>query len=76
MIRIPIKNGDIDSALAKFKTAKKEQDRAFEEKVAGIFSKKPKQQQAEQQQPQQKQEPKRPAAPSYQTILARSRRLG
>ncbi len=77
MIRIPIKNGDIDAALDKFNTAKKEQEKAFNERLAAVFSPEAQPQQAQQQpqQPLPPQQPKQPA-PSYQTILARSRRMG
>lgn len=75
MIRIPI-NGDIDAALDKFNTAKKEQEKAFNERVAAVLAG-PAQVQAEkpqaEPQPQQRQAP---PAPSYETILARSRRMG
>lgn len=70
MIRIPI-NGDIDAALDKFNTAKKEQDKAFNERLAAVLAGPGQAQQQQQQQPQQ-----RPPAPSYQSILARSRRMG
>lgn len=74
MIRIPI-NGDIDAALDKFNTAKKEQDKAFNERIAAVLAG-PSQAQPQQQQPQQQAQQQRPAAPSYQSILARSRRMG
>jgi len=67
MIRIQIKNGDIDTALDKFNAAKKEQNRKFDEQLATFFAPKV------QDQPEQK-----PAkrAPSYQSLLSRSRRAG
>ncbi|RDV03483.1 hypothetical protein [Undibacter mobilis] len=67
MIRIPIKNGDIDAALDKFKAAKKEQNQKFDEQVAAFFAPKG------QDEPEQKKPAK---APSYQSILTRSRRMG
>jgi len=67
MIRIEIKNGDIDAALDKFKAAKKEQNRKFDEQVAGLFAPKV----AEEAGPQPVKR-----APSYQTLLSRSRRAG
>lgn len=78
MIRIPIKNGDIDAALDKFSIAKKEQDRAFNERLAAVFSPEAQPQQAQPQQPQQppQQQRQAPPAPSYESILARSRRMG
>lgn len=65
MIRIPIKNGDIDAALDKFSAAKKEQSRKFDEKVAAFFAPKGEDEPA----------PKPAKAPSYQSILSRSRRI-
>lgn len=67
MIRIPIKNGNIDAALDKFNAAKKEQNRKFEEQVAAFFA--PKAEEEAEPQPAKR-------APSYQSILARSRRMG
>ena len=37
MIRIPI-NGDIDAALDKLNIAKKEQDKAFNERLAAVLA--------------------------------------
>lgn len=68
MIRIPIKNGNIDAALDKFNAAKKEQNRKFDEQVAAFFAPK------DDDEPGQK--PATPRAPSYQSILSRSRRMG
>jgi len=67
VIRIPIKNGNIDAALDKLKVAKDEQNRKFEEQVAAFFA--PKADNETVQQPAKR-------APSYQSILARSRRMG
>lgn len=75
MIRIPI-NGDIDAALDKFNTAKKQQEKAFNERVAAVLAGPAQAQPATPQQPSPPQQPKRPPAPSYQSILARSRRMG
>ena len=75
VIRIPIKNGDIDGALDQFNIAKKEQEKAFNERLANVFAPVPKEPQV-QQQPSQPPQPPRPPAPSYQSILARSRRIG
>ena len=75
VIRIPI-NGDIDAALDKFNAAKKEQDKAFNERLAAVLAAPAQAQAGKPQQPQQPQEPKRPPGPSYQSILARSRRMG
>lgn len=70
MIRIPIKNGNIDAALDKFNAAKKEQNRKFDEQVAAFFAPKT---EAE----VELEVGKKPAkAPSYQSILSRSRRMG
>lgn len=67
VIRIPIKNGDIDAALDKFSAAKKEQNRKFDEQIAAHFAPKGQDEPA----------PTKPAkAPSYQSILTRSRRAG
>ncbi|MBS0249131.1 MAG: hypothetical protein JSR61_21160 [Proteobacteria bacterium] len=74
VIRIPIKNGDIDAALDKLNTAKKEQDKAFNERLAAVLAAPTTGQSAKPQPPQQ--QPKRPPAPSYESILARSRRMG
>lgn len=74
MIRIPI-NGDIDAALDKFNTAKKEQEKAFNERVAAVLAGPAHVQPAKPLQPLPPQQPK-PPAPSYQSILARSRRMG
>ncbi len=75
MIRIPIKNGDIDAALDKFSAAKKEQARKFDEQVANLFVAKadPVAAPAPQAEPERKAPP---PAPTYQSILARSRRMG
>ena len=67
MIRIPIKNGNIDAALEKFNAAKKEQNRKFDENLANFFA--PKAEGEDGQKPA-------PRAPSYQSILSRSRRMG
>jgi ribosomal protein S21 len=67
VIRISIKNGNIDAALDKFKAAKKEQNRKFDEQVAAHFA--PKGQDEPEQTPAKR-------APSYQSILTRSRRIG
>ena len=74
MIRIPI-NGDIDAALDKFNTAKKEQEKAFNERVAAVLAG-PAHRAPQPQQPLPPQQPKLPPAPSYESILARSRRMG
>ncbi|MBS0533350.1 MAG: hypothetical protein JSR72_04775 [Proteobacteria bacterium] len=74
MIRIPI-NGDIDAALDKFNTAKKEQEKAFNERVAAVLAGPAHTQSAKPSQPLPPQQP-RPPAPSYESILARSRRMG
>ena len=76
VIRIPIKNGDIDAALDKLNIAKKEQDKVFNERLAAVFAPGAQPQQEEQKQPELPKEPKRPPAPSYESILARSRRMG
>lgn len=77
MIRIPIKNGDIDAAIDKFNVAKKEQDKAFNERLANFLTPSKDQPQQPKGQQQPSNEPQRaPApAPSYQSILARSRRM-
>lgn len=68
MIRIKIKKGNIDAALDEFNAAKKEQNRKFDEQVAAFFAPK-----AE----AEVEVGKKPAkAPSYQSILSRSRRMG
>ncbi len=67
VIKISIKNGDIDSALNKFNAAKKEQNKAFDDKVSAYFAPKGK----EQPEPQ----PAKRPAPTYQTILSRSKRV-
>jgi hypothetical protein len=76
VIRIPI-NGDIDAALSKFNAAKKEQDKAFNERLTAVLAGPP---QARPEKPQAQQsgqgQPERPPAPTYQSILARSRRMG
>jgi hypothetical protein len=75
VIRIPI-NGDIDAALDKFNAAKKEQNKAFNERVAAVLAG-PAQMPAEKPQAQPPQEQRKaPPAPSYESILARSRRMG
>ena len=79
MIRIPIKNGDIDGALDKFATAKKEQGRKFDEQVSAFFAPKADGALTAESAPKAESAPevKKPAkAPSYQSILARSRRMG
>ena len=81
MIRIPIKNGDIDAAIDKLKVAKKAQDKAFNERLANFLTSPNEQQPTGQRQHQQpsnepQQQPQRSPAPSYQSILARSRRMG
>ena len=68
MIRIPIKNGNIDAALDKLKVAKDAQNRKFEEQVAAFFAPKDDDEAGQKQ--------AAPRAPSYQSILARSRRMG
>lgn len=67
MIRIKIKKGNIDAALEEFNAAKKEQNRKFDEQVAAFFA--PKGEDEAEQKPA-------PRAPSYQSILSRSRRMG
>ena len=67
MIRIQIKNGDIDAALDKFKAAKNEQNRKFDAQLDNLFS--PKVEEQPEPQPVKK-------APSYQSLLSRSRRAG
>ena len=67
MIRIQIKNGDIDAALDKFKAAKNEQNRKFDEQIMTFFA--PKVQAEPEPKPAQR-------APSYQSLLSRSRRAG
>lgn len=74
VIRIPI-NGDIDAALEKLNVAKQQQQKAFDERVAAVLAG-PAQAPPQQPQAQQQQQQQRPAAPSYQSILARSRRMG
>ena len=74
MIRIPI-NGDIDAALDKFNTAKKEQEKAFNERVAAVLAGPALAPAAKPLPPSPSQQPK-PPAPSYESILARSRRMG
>lgn len=75
MIRIPIKNGNLDAALEKFNAAKKEQSRKFDEQVANYFAPKADGEAAAKAVPQAA--PKAaPRAPSYQSILSRSRRMG
>lgn len=69
MIRIPIKNGDIDAALDKFNAAKKEQNRKFDEQLAAVFAPKGEGEGEPEQKPAKR-------APSYQSILTRSRRMG
>ena len=79
MIRIPIKNGDIDAAIDEFNVAKKEQDKAFNERLANFLTPPKEQQQPKGQQQPSKEpqsQPQRAPAPSYQSILARSRRMG
>lgn len=67
MIRIKIKKGNIDAALEEFSAAKKEQNRKFDEQVAAFFA--PEAEDEADQKPALR-------APSYQSILARSRRMG
>lgn len=77
MIKIPIKNGNIDAALEQFNAAKKEQSRKFDEQVANFFA--PKADADVAQNPAlraPKAVPRAPSAPSYQSILSRSRRMG
>lgn len=79
MIRIPIKNGDIDGALDKLATAKKEQSRKFDEQVSAFFAPKAEATLTAESAPKAESAPdvkKPPKAPSYQSILARSRRMG
>lgn len=67
MIRIKIKNGNIDAALDKFNAAKKEQNRKFDEQVAAFFAPKTEAEAEAGEKPVK--------APSYQSILSRSRRI-
>lgn len=70
MIRIKIKKGNIDAALEEFNAAKKEQNRKFDEQVAAFFAPKA------EENAEAGQKPAAPRAPSYQSILSRSRRMG
>lgn len=69
MIRIKIKKGNIDAALEEFNAAKKEQNRKFDEQVAAFFAPKAEVEVEVGKKPA-------PRAPSYQSILSRSRRIG
>lgn len=71
MIRIKIKKGNIDAALEEFNAAKKEQNRKFDEQVAAFFAPK-----AEAEVEVEVGKKPAPRAPSYQSILSRSRRIG
>ncbi|MCW5692829.1 MAG: hypothetical protein KIT48_10710 [Pseudolabrys sp.] len=75
MIRIPI-NGDIDAALDKFNSAKREQEKAFNERVAAVLAGPAQVPAGKPQAAPPSPPPQRPPAPSYQSILARSRRMG
>lgn len=68
MIRIKIKKGNIDAALEEFNAAKKEQNRKFDEQVAAFFAPKAEENAEAERKPAK--------APSYQSILSRSRRMG
>lgn len=76
MIKISVKKGDLDGALNKLNAAKKEQNRAFDEQVAAFFA--PKGKEAPVQAPAPVSAPAQAArgtAPTYQSILSRSRRV-
>jgi len=75
MIKIQIKNGDIDAALDRFKAAKSEQNRKFDEQLANVFAPKTSGEAAPKAAETPAAKPAKPA-PSYQTLLSRSRRAG